>query len=364
MHPLKSVLALITLIAATTAPTWASQPGAEDVDARIDTLLLANDIPGAIVLIEVNGERRVHARGLADRDSGLEMSGDQLMRMASVGKLYTAAIIHQLVLSGQINLDRALADYVDPDWIAGIANADEASVRQLLNHTSGIPDYYDDDWFAAGDPAQPLTPDLTFDYIRGRPADFPTGSDHAYSNTNYQYLGLIAEAVSGQSLAQLYASLLIEPLGLTATGYNIQFDPRDRIHGYGSVLDPEQDAYSLFENSGADGGVFARAEDAADFLQAVFHDTGRLAPLGASMLSDLYDRGNGRYRALGPAYVEHELGFTAVTHGGSIAGYATIAIQVISHDVTLIVHLNRDRPDLAVGLARDLLIATLSAPAG
>ena len=346
------------------SPAWADLPDEADITARIDAILAETGIPGALVLIEAGEDRIIVARGLANRETGLPIASDQFIRMASVGKLYTAAIIHRLILDGRIALDDRLADLIDPHWIDGIANADQATVRQLLNHTSGIPDYYDDTWFSLVDTVHLNTPERTLAHIQGVPADFEPGADHAYSNTNYQYLALIAEQVTGQSLEQLYRSTVFEPLGLDATGYNIQFDPRDVIHGYGSELDPEADAYWLQENNGPDGGIFATIGETADFVDAVFRPDGALSELGASMLSDRFDRGEGRYRALGPTYIEDERGFTAVTHGGSIAGYGTIVIRSISHDVTAIAHVNRDRPDIAGLLARDLFLETLDpAPA-
>lgn len=358
-----AMLAVFCVGCANAEPPQGEPTAADRITDRVDAALAENDIPGAIVLLDMDGERVTIARGLADRETGLEMETTYLLRAASVGKLHTAAVIHQLILNGELSLDMALADLVPPAFLEGVANADQATIHQLLNHTSGIPDYYDDRWFAHVNTREGNTADRTLAHIRGAPAEFPPGTRHAYSNTNYQYLALAAEAVSGQPLDTLYQQLVIEPLGLTATGYNIQFDPRDRIHGYGSEQDPEQDVYELLENNGPDGGIFTTADELADFLDAVFAEEGRLQAIGASMMSELHDRGEGRYRALGPTYVEHPLGFTAITHGGSIAGYGTIAIRLLSHDATVIVHVNRDRPDIAGQLAREILLEALTGAA-
>ncbi|WP_323761568.1 serine hydrolase domain-containing protein [Maricaulis sp.] len=358
-----AMLAAFLVGCANPEPSDAATTGSDLIIARIDAALAENDIPGAIVLLDIEGSRMTIARGVANRETGLAMQTTHLMRAASVGKLHTAAVIHQLILNGELSLDMKLADVVEAHWLEDIANADQATIRQLLNHTSGIPDYYDDGWFAHVNTVDGNTPERTLAHIRGAAADFPPGTDHAYSNTNYQYLALAAEAVTGQSIDALYRELVFEPLGLSATGYNIQFDPADRIHGYGSELDPEQDAFELLENNGPDGGIFTTADELADFLAALFDDDGRLHPIGASMMSDLHDRGDGRYRALGPTYVEHPLGFTAVTHGGSIAGYGTIAIRLLSQDATVIVHLNRDRSDIAGQLAQQILLEALTGTA-
>lgn len=354
------LIAAATALASLTGACTA-QPVAPDdaslnsrIAARIDETL-AEGVAGAIVLLEMDGERQVFSRGLADRATGEAMADENRLRMASVGKLYTAAVIHRLMLDGQIDLERTAADYVEPARIEGIANVEIATIRQLLNHTSGIPDYYDDAWEAQVSTIARNTADTTLDHIRGREADFAPGEDSGYSNSNYQLLGLVAEAVTGQPLGDLMDSIIFTPLQLQATGYNVYGDPHDRIHGYGRGDDADFDTFTLQDNNGADGGVLATANDAAIFLDALFASDGALAEIGVSMLSDKIDRGNGRYRALGPTYVEHESGLTLVTHSGYIDGYVTTVVRVLSPDITVIVHLNCSEPQLAGTLARDML---------
>lgn len=324
------------------------------IAARIDETL-GEGVAGAIVLVEIGSERHLFARGLADRATGAAMAGDDRLRMASVGKLYTAAVIHRLVLDGQIDLDRTAADYVDPARIEGVPNAGIATIRQLLNHTSGVPDYYDDEWSALVGTEPVNTADRTLGFIRGRDADFAPGEDYAYSNSNYQLLGLVAEAVTGQTLGELMDRIIFTPLQLEATGYNVYGDPHDRIHGYGRGDDADFDAFTLQDNNGPDGGVLATADDAATFLDALFASDGALADIGRSMLSDKLDRGNGQYRALGPMYVEHDSGVSLATHSGYIDGYVTTVVRVLAPDLTIIVHLNCSEPQLAGTLARDIL---------
>lgn len=311
---------------------------------------------GAIVLVDFNGEQTIVTTGIANRETGLAMAASQMMRPASIGKLYTAAVIHHLILDGRIDLDALAAIYLEPATIAGIANADIATVRQLISHISGIPDYYDDAWFDTVNTVEGNTLDRTLAHIRGRPAEFEPGTQHSYSNTNFQLLGRIAENVTGHSLGRLMQDIIFTPLDLQATVYNQPFGPADLIHGYGLDGDPDFDAYLLLENDGPDGGVFTTAEDMSVFFTALFTSDGQLAALGQSILSEKYDRGNGQYRALGPFFVEHRLGVEIVGHGGSIVGYASLAVRVLEPGITVIVHLNQDRSDLASNITRQLLM--------
>jgi len=334
----------------------ASAQTQNQIESLIDEAL-AQGAPGAIVLVDIGGERQVFSRGVANLATGDSMADSDLLRVASVGKIYTAAVIHRLILDGEIELDKTAVDYVDASLLDGIANADTATIRQMLNHSSGIPDYYDDAWFSGVDTTHMNTAERTLAYIHGWPAEFAPGEGYGYSNTNYQLLAVIAEAVTHQAMAELINTIIVEPLGLENTGYNIQFHAQDRIHGYGTDAGPDTDVYWLQENNGPDGGVFATAEDLAIFLDAVFSQTGVLADLGQSMLSERLDRGDGNYRALGPNYIEHPTGINLVMHAGSISGYATIAVRLLDPEIVVIVHLNKDRMDLASEIARGILLS-------
>jgi len=357
-HHIIAALTLFLPLATTATPASAQPSQQADLHTRmteIVTQVVDKSGAGAIVLVEMEGEQTIVTTGLANRETQLAMDVAQMMRPASIGKLYTAAVIHRLVLDGRIDFDAPGADYLQAETISGIANAQLATIGQLISHLSGIPDYYDEDWFANVNTVQGNTLDRTLAHIRGRPAEFEPGTQHSYSNTNFQLLGRIAENVTGQSLGALMQEIIFTPLNLQATVYNQPFGPADQIHGYGLNGDPDFDAYLLLENDGPDGGIFTTAADMAVFYAALFSPDGALADLGQSMLSHTYDRGNGRYRALGPFLVEHPLGVQIVGHGGSIVGYASQAVRVLDPGITVIVHLNQDRSDLAGAITRQLL---------
>jgi D-alanyl-D-alanine carboxypeptidase len=352
-------LAVLASIALFTQPAIAQSVEPASLHSRITgivTQVVEKSQAGAIVLVEVDGEQAIATTGLANRATGLEMDSAHMMRPASIGKLYTAAVIHRLVLDGQLDFEAPAATYLQAETIAGIANADIASVGQLISHLSGIPDYYDDAWFEQVNTVEGNTLDRTLAHIRGRPPEFEPGTEHSYSNTNFQLLGRIAENITGKSLGQLMQEIIFAPLDLQATVYNQPFGPADVIHGYGLGDDPDFDAYHLLENDGPDGGVFTTAADMAAFYAALFTEDGALADLGQSMLSQKYDRGNGQYRALGPFFVDHRLGVEIVGHGGSIVGYASFAVRVLDPGITVIVHLNQDRSDLAGAITRQILM--------
>lgn len=330
-------------------------PETPNIEAEIDAILEEGDVAGAMVLVQDHEGRRIITRGVANRQTGVPIPEDAQLRVASIGKVHTAAVIHSLISEELISLDDRLADLVAPHWVDGIANAQTATVRQLLTHTSGIADYYDDVWFQTVNTVQGNTPQRTLGYIHGRPAEFAPGEGYGYSNSNYQYLALIAEAVTGERFDALMQARIIGPLNLQATSYNQALGSGDVIHGYGAPGEPERDVHTLIENHGPDGGVFTSASDLANTLSALFSPEGELSELGQLMLSEEIDRGDGRSRALGPMRIRDPRGLDVIMHGGSIAGYASLALYELNTGMIIIVHLSADRPDLAGQLVRRLL---------
>lgn len=346
---------IVSVLALLASPAFGLLPETSVIETEVDAILEETGISGAVVLVQTPEERRIITRGVTDRESQAPIPAHAQLRIASIGKIHTAAVIHSLIRNGELGFDDRLVDLVAPHWVEGIANADQATVRQLLTHTSGIPDYYDDVWFLTVNTVQGNTPQRTLGYIHGRPADFAPGEGYGYSNSNYQYLALIAEAVTGESFDTLIETRLIAPLGLRATSYNQPLNGGDLIHGYGTAADPDRDVYDLIENHGPDGGVFTSAADLADTLTALFSSDGRLSELGELMLSEDIDRGDGRSRTLGPIRIRDPRGLDVIMHGGSIAGYASLAIYELNTGTIVIVHLSADRPDLAGRLVQTLL---------
>ncbi|PCH59072.1 MAG: hypothetical protein COC19_07710, partial [SAR86 cluster bacterium] len=170
--------------------------------------------PGAIIMVQTPSETHLLARGLADRSSDLAMSTDYLLRMGSVSKLYTAALIMDLIQDSLIDLNATMASYLNEQQLHRIANADTVTVRHLLNHTSGIPDYYNWQSVLFWDWEEALTPTRVLAHIRGKSPSHEAGAAYEYSNSNYHLLALIAEAVTGDSFEQLQQVRVLDPAGL------------------------------------------------------------------------------------------------------------------------------------------------------
>ncbi len=242
--------------------------------------VLRSGLPGVVA---VSSGPRFHwedAAGLADVDAGEPLTPAHRFRVASVMKLFVAAVVLQLVDEGVLALDAEAA------VVGGV------TVRQLLNHTSGLPNYHDDivELFEPyrRDPAHswPLGPHELLAATLERPRVFPPGEGWAYTGSNYLALGLLVEELTGTTLREELRRRIFEPLGLDATdlpadpsatdGLARGYFPADNplIPGTGPVDATELD----LPFNWAGGGVVSTGRDLARFLQGLLG--GELLPPG------------------------------------------------------------------------------------
>ena len=226
--------------------------------------------PGLIVVVQRGGSRQVHTAGVADVAGGVEPTGTDQMRIASVAKAFSGAVALSLVDQGRLSLDDTIGK-LRPDLPEAFH---EVTLRQLLNHTSGVPDFIRTDGFedavgASLDVAPPPRELLSF--IEDAPLVFPPGSQYAYSNSDNIIVGLIVEAVTGGSYADALAAQVYEPLDLDATSLPAGTEiAAPTFHGYD--LDPPEppvDATNVLAGgwAWASGGVVSTPEDLNDFIR-------------------------------------------------------------------------------------------------
>jgi D-alanyl-D-alanine carboxypeptidase len=242
--------------------------------------VVAAGAPGAVVLVR-DGNRTIRlSSGLGNLAPETPMRAEDRSRIGGVTKSFTATVVLQLVDEGKL----ALRDTID-EWLPGvIPNGDAISIRQLLNHTSGVYDY-------AGDPAV-LAPymngDLThvFDPLTGVQiaADhgplFAPGSQLSYSNTNYILLAMIVEAITGNTIATELQTRLFQPLRLSNSSFQTFSDiDGPHTHGYMLLDDGPFDVTPWSPSGwGAAGAILSNADDVARFYRALLH--GRLLSTG------------------------------------------------------------------------------------
>jgi D-alanyl-D-alanine carboxypeptidase len=246
-------------------------------------------IPHAVLRIE-RGDRSWRWEGAAgEARPGEPMRPDTAFRFASVAKLYTATAVLQLWERGSLDLVAPLADCLPGDLVAGlhrcdgVDHTDEITIRHLLSHTSGLPDYFlaapqgetsYADRVAEGDFAYTIDDVVT--RVRQLPAHFPPQDPAAarqrarYSDTNFQLLGAVIEAVTGRGFHQVVETQILEPLGLDDTW--VAGHPRRETAGAPAALwagDAVLNIPQAMASLGPDGGLVGTAADAIAFLRAL-----------------------------------------------------------------------------------------------
>lgn len=220
------------------------------------------------------------AAGLSDTTEGAAMLPTHSFNAGSQMKMVTAVVVLQLVAEGTLDLQKTATAYLGAAELKGIANAETATLEQLLAMRSGIPDYLEvmdtngDPKFwtdVVRDPSRVHGTAEALALVRGLPPTGAAGEKFHYSNTNYELLGRIAEAATGQSLEALCRARVFKPAGMTQTTTQGWPLTADRSHGYvvtgdGSLLD----ATPLPVDIGGDGGLITTTADLVRLLDALF----------------------------------------------------------------------------------------------
>ncbi|MFE7719087.1 serine hydrolase domain-containing protein [Nocardia rhizosphaerihabitans] len=330
--------------------------------------ILQERVPGVQVVVTADGKHTFHTAGVGNVATGGLISEDAYLRIASNTKTFVATVILQLVEEGKVGLDVPVERYL-PGVIAGNGyDGNRITVRNLLQHTGGLPNYIDPEKIAKSignryrqpfDAEQVVRETLRANVPLGEP-----GTKTAYSNTGYLLAGLVVERVSGQSIGTEISKRIIEPLGLTSTYYPEPGESTLRaphMYGYdivdGKLTDvTELDDYGV---GGADGALVSTGADLNRFFIALL--AGRLLPphrlaeMKSTVPSDLPIPGL-RGIGLGLFRYETSCGSEFWGHGGGAPGFGTIGgVTADGRAVTLIANYvpPSEQAMTAMGVARD-----------
>ena len=214
-------------------------------------------------------------RGMADFATHAPLAPCNRFQVGSITKTFIATAIMLLVDQGRLGLDDPLSTRLPQGEWKNVENADKATMRQLLNHTAGIFDFTESDDFKLtflNDPQRAFTPHELVQFAAGQPALFAVGSAFSYSSTNYELLGLVVGAISGEAPTDFIAQQIFAPLGLdhTTLASRAEQDPAGTVscysdfHGEGTLADVTD--WRLLQLALA-GGIISTLEDLTSFLE-------------------------------------------------------------------------------------------------
>ena len=222
---------------------------------------------------------RAGTAGYADRAAHVSMRAVDRYRIASVTKAFVSVVVLQLESEGRLDIDDAVEKFVP----SLVPNGAAITLRELMNHTSGLFDYTQDADFGntvLANPSRLWTPRELLAYAFKHEPLFAPGANYEYSNTNYIVLGLVAEAAGGKSLGTLLQERIFTPLGLASTSFPIAIElAPDFVHGYVRLGGPPLiDVAPLLSPSWAwaAGGIVSNAADVTTFYRGLLN--GKLLP--------------------------------------------------------------------------------------
>ena len=328
---------------------------------------LATGVPGGVLFVQTPRTYFVGSSGYSDLEAQTPMRTDQLLRIASCTKTFIGVLASILHFKGVLDLDTRIAEHLPASVTDRIANGDRVTVRQCLEHVTGIPEYGDMDFVEAvlSDPTHLWTDLEAAEFAYDEPALFEPGTQWSYSNTNYALVGLCMDASLGYHHSIAMMDEVLQPLGLNATYYgpDSHYDADRLTHGY--LYDAEAEAHQDFTdiNFGewlANGGIVSTAEDLGRFIKAIFQNAAfpRITQPGYTknaFLQELLPRQHDYGLGIGDAC---DPPGRCYGHSGDLPGYRTFMYHYPAQNATFVLFLN-ERSARVEQVARDLLIQVI-----
>ncbi|WP_419916488.1 serine hydrolase domain-containing protein [Candidatus Poriferisodalis sp.] len=333
----------------------------DPLDAAIGDWMERTGAPGLVLAITQGGaEPMTFAWGVSDIATDTPLTVNHHVRIGSVTKSVTAAVVLQLVAAGLVELDAPVAQYLGDDWAPGYEHAAAVTVRDLLGHTSGFVEYaFDVSFYQLAAPrlAEQISPEEILEFASQYGPVAELGTEFHYNTTGYVAAGLLIEAVTGNAAAAELRARVFEPLGLEHTYLTPdEFPPEPTANGYvggtiGYLMGPllgltpdnqitHNDAIfvdigtvpSDFARSAGwtGGGIEAQIGDVALLIRGLFA-TGILDDDQVALMTTGHPDPANSY-GLGIS-TDEILGLTIYTHGGGVPGFRTIAAYAPAFDL-------------------------------
>ena len=331
-----------------------AQNEAKTLDSLFTALHAQKKFNGNVLVAEKGKSIFEKSYGLADEESQRQLNVQSTFELASVSKQFTAMGIVLLQKAGKLNYDDKISKYI-PE----LAFYDKITVRNLLNHTSGLPDYmdlfekkWDKSKFAVND-------DMIRELAKYKPAlEFEPGQQFEYSNTGYALLASIIERVSGKSYGDFLSQNIFKPLGMKHTlVYRSRYQPETIANyalGYEAddsgkkvLLDSHGKEYFTYYLDGivGDGMVNSTLEDLLKWDQALYTDKLINENDKKLIFSDV-TTANGKPSNYGFGwFVKNTSKYGKIAnHSGGWAGYSTFIERHMDHHKTFILLQNNWTP--------------------
>lgn len=322
---------------------------------KLDDWYKTGSFPGATLgVVLANGESFGLAVGVSDRDLKTPMKPESKMLAGSVGKTFAAATALQLIKEGKIGLDDKVEKYLGGEaWFPRLPNAKAITVRQLMNHTSGLVRYEFKEQFTKDlttNPQKTWKPAELLAYLLDEKPPFEAGKGWEYSDTNYIVLGMIIEKVTGRRFYDEANRRLIQPLKLKDTVP--QDGPRLKgvVQGYAGPNNPFGGKDAMIQNGTfainpqfewTGGGYASTSEDLARWAKMIYEGKAFSSDLLPQVLDGVSAPMLGRETKYGLGVIIRKTSLgTTYGHGGFFPGYMTDMMYFPNQRVAVAVQVN------------------------
>lgn len=290
----------------------------EQIDKAIDY-----GFDGIIVYVDqADQPPQYFASGWHNRDAEIPAKPDALFKIASISKLYDAVAVTKLIDAGRLSLDKTLSDYL-PELEDKIENAESITLRNMVQHRSGIPNFTNAPNFWAA-PTGSYEESLAL--ISGLPANFEPDEDYEYCNTNYLLINKIMDDELGYENFQFIQEEILNPLSLDDTFSSLsEVNISDVMSGYhvGHPFDLKADEH----------GMLATAEDVGTFLRAL-NDGSLFEPREQEIYASIYEYEHGGWVPGYQSFVNYHKDLDAVV----VAFYSTTDPELYNWNLSEIIN--------------------------
>jgi len=280
---LRVIMPIVGVICVVVFPPWDGiwawiTPVPDTVQEQVNDAI-GHGLDGIVVYVDEAGEPPAfYKAGWKDRANKIPADPQSFFKIASISKLYVAVATTKLAIDQSLSLDDTLADHF-PELVGRIENAEEITLKLMVQHRSGIPNYSDQPDFRWDNP--PKNSEESLELVLDMPADFEPDEDYRYSNTNYLLIREILNKVLGYSHFQYIREEILIPLELNNTyGSLNEVDIDDVMSGYYVGWEPDL--------KHTDFGMMATAEDVGIFLRAL-NDGSLLNDNEQAIYSSIYE---------------------------------------------------------------------------
>lgn len=349
----RALMTSITIIIVLASVACSSTPDpkyVDDIQTTLDQWRSEHELTGISLAVHTPEQELMNVTsGFSDINSATEMTPDGVMYGGSIAKTFTAAAILRLAEEGKLSLEDPLSK-----WYPGFPNADDITIKQMLNMTSGIFDYFraSPDNPVIGvimqDVSHEWTPEEIVELVSTLEPTSAPGAAYDYSNTGYVFLGLIIEQVTGHPYEDVMRSFFFDPLELDDTYTAGRDQTADTLtqhyaRDFGFVFGSEEPItevngkFAGIETlSWAAGSVVSDADDLLKWSQALYGgEVLNQSSLKAMLEIDALQPAEGFRYGYGVEIRQTSIGM-ALGHAGGTPASAALMIYVPEKNISVV----------------------------